>query len=248
MIGLLDESNLSIRRILSELRPVVLDHRGLPEAIEWLGTRFEGQPHLTLILGDAVIHPLPPGPAWSVVGNLPYNAATPILTRLLVEGIPWTRLVLMFQLEVGQKLMGNPKSELYGPLSVLAQRCARLTRLMKLGPQAFRPAPKVDSVVLQFDPLPEVEGEAQGGAMPREDRAGFLKLLHRGFGRRRKTLSNNLAPELPSEATVALLAGLGLAPQIRAEALTPLDWDRFHGALRREHPQAWASLCKGHTP
>ena len=40
VIGLLDESNLSIRRILSELRPVILDHRGLPEAIEWLGRKL----------------------------------------------------------------------------------------------------------------------------------------------------------------------------------------------------------------
>lgn len=40
LIGLLDGSNQSIRRILSELRPGLLDDHGLIEAIEWLGNQF----------------------------------------------------------------------------------------------------------------------------------------------------------------------------------------------------------------
>ena len=111
-------------------------------------------PHFHLLQGDAVQVPLPEGPPWSVVGNLPYNAATAILTRFLVEPIPWERMVLMFQLEVGQKLLGKPGEKDYGPLSILAQLTTRMTRLMKLGPGAFRPAPKVDSVVLLFEPRP----------------------------------------------------------------------------------------------
>ena len=40
IIHLLDKSNQSIRRILSELRPGILDDLGLLEAIEWLGKEF----------------------------------------------------------------------------------------------------------------------------------------------------------------------------------------------------------------
>jgi 16S rRNA (adenine1518-N6/adenine1519-N6)-dimethyltransferase len=178
-------------RLLADGRPlwaVDLD----PEACDLLRARFAGAAHFHLLQGDAVRIPLPEGGSWSVVGNLPYNAATPILTRLLAEGIPWDRLVLMFQLEVAQKLMGAPGTKAYGPLSVLAQLCARLTRLAKLGPGSFRPAPKVDSAVLQFEPRPDAPALGE--------RKALLTVLHRSFAHRRKTLANNWQGLLEAEA------------------------------------------------
>ncbi len=193
-------------RLLADGRPlhaIDLD----PEAIALLQGRFGDRPHFHLRLGDAVTAPLPEGPSFSVIGNLPYNAATPILTRLLLEGFPAERMVLMFQLEVGRKLMGGPSTKEYGPLAILAQLCCRLTKLMTLGPGSFRPAPKVDSAVLLFEPRPEAP------SLP--ERKALLALLHRAFASRRKTLSNNLGPE--AEA-------LGLDPRARAEALPPAAW------------------------
>lgn len=199
-------------RLLADGRPlhaIDLD----PEAIALLQGRFGHVPHFHLRLGDAVTAPLPEGPAFAVIGNLPYNAATPILTRLLLEGFPFERMVLMFQLEVGRKLMGGPSTKEYGPLAILAQLCCRLTKLMTLGPGSFRPAPKVDSAVLLFEPRAEAPTLAE--------RKALLALLHRAFASRRKTLSNNLGPE--AEA-------LGLDPRARAEALPPAAW---LAALRR---------------
>lgn len=198
-------------RLLADGRPlwaVDLD----PEACALLRERFAGQAHFHLLEGDAVRIPLPEGGPWSVVGNLPYNAATPILARLLTEGIPWDRMALMFQLEVAQKLMGEPGTKAYGPLSVLAQLCARLTRLVKLGPGSFRPAPKVDSAVVQFDPRSDAPGLAE--------RKALLAVLHRSFGHRRKTLANNWQGTLTPEA----LAGAGLDPTARAEVVPPMAW------------------------
>ena len=128
-------------RLLADGRPlwaVDLD----PEACALLRERFSTRPHFHLLQGDAVRIPLPEGEPWSVVGNLPYNAATPILARLLTEGLAWERMVLMFQLEVAQKLMGLPGTKAYGPLSVLAQLCATLTRLVKLGRVPSVPRPR----------------------------------------------------------------------------------------------------------
>jgi len=188
-----------------------------PEVIEVLQARFASASHFHLIHGDAVRCELPTGNTpWSIVGNLPYNAATPILTRFLVEDVPWERMVLMFQLEVGQKLMGKPGEKAYGPLSVLAQLCCRLTRIMKLGPGAFKPAPKVDSIVLLFEPKP--------GAPCLEERARLLSLLHRSFAHRRKTLSNNWQPAVEPAQTASILESLGLNPSIRAEAIEPRLW------------------------
>ena len=215
-------------RLLADGRPlwaVELD----PEACALLRNRFEGQAAFHLLEGDAVRIDLPGGPPWSVVGNLPYNAATPILTRMLTEGIPWERMVLMFQLEVAQKLMGEPGTKAYGPLSVLAQLCARLTRLMKLGPGSFRPAPTVDSAVVLFEP--------RAGAPSLAERKALLAVLHRSFAHRRKTLANNWQGGLPAEA----LSEAGLAPALRAEVIPPAAWLSATRILLMHHPEVFPS-------
>jgi 16S rRNA (adenine1518-N6/adenine1519-N6)-dimethyltransferase len=201
--------------------PLLADGRPLwaidldPEAIAVLTQRFQGLDHFHLLHGDAVQLPLPEAGPFAVVGNLPYNAATAILTRFLVEDIPWERMVLMFQLEVGQKLLGKPGEKEYGPLSILAQLSCRLTRLMKLGPGAFRPAPKVDSAVLLFEPRT---------GLPVAQRRQLLGLLHQSFHHRRKTLANNWQGLFPPDRIRELLEGEGLAPAVRAEAIPPAGW------------------------
>jgi 16S rRNA (adenine1518-N6/adenine1519-N6)-dimethyltransferase len=217
-------------RLLADGRPlwaVDLD----PEACELLHIRFGTHPQFHLLQGDAVRVPLPEGEPWSVIGNLPYNAATPILARLLTEGIAWERMVLMFQLEVAQKLMGVPGTKAYGPLSVLAQLCARLTRLVKLGPGSFRPAPKVDSAVVLFEP------RADAPSLP--ERRALLQVLHRSFAHRRKTLANNWQGDLPAEA----LTRVGLASALRAEVIAPPVWLDATRQLILHHPEVFPSSC-----
>jgi len=187
-----------------------------PEIVALLRHRFAGAAQVEIVLGDAVTAPLPTEAGLSVVGNLPYNAATAILTRLLVEDIPWRRMVLMFQLEVGQKILGVPGTKAYGPLSVLAQAASRPSRFMKLGPGPFHPAPQVDSAVLIFDPHPE--------PLPQAQRAGFLDFLHRSFAHRRKTLLNNWQGWMGREAAAALLARGGIPPAARAETVDVPTW------------------------
>ena len=215
-------------RLLADGRPlwaVDLD----PEACDLLRERFSTRSHFHLLQGDAVRIPLPEGETWSVVGNLPYNAATPILARLLTGDLAWDRMVLMFQLEVAQKLMGLPGTKSYGPLSVLAQLCAKLTRLVKLGPGSFRPAPKVDSAVVQFETLE--------GAPSLAERRALLSVLHRSFAHRRKTLANNWQGVLSAE----VLTGAGLASALRAEVITPLAWLVATRTLVIQHPEVFPS-------
>lgn len=187
-----------------------------PEAVALLRERHRGADHASFLLGDAVTAPLPVDRDLVVVGNLPYNAATAILTRLLVEDLPWRRMVLMFQLEVGQKILGAPGTKAYGPLSVLAQACSRPSRLLKLGPGSFDPAPKVDSVVLLFEPHPD--------PLPVAERSDFLDFLHRSFAHRRKTLLNNWQGWTRAEEGRARLSALGLDATVRPEAVSVDQW------------------------
>ena len=217
-------------RLLADGRPlwaVDLD----PEACALLRDRFSARPQFHLLQGDAVRIPLPEGEPWSVVGNLPYNAATPILARLLTEDLAWDRMVLMFQLEVAQKLMGLPATKAYGPLSVLAQLCATLTRLVKLGPGSFRPAPKVDSAAVLFEPRKDSPSLAE--------RRALLTVLHRSFAHRRKTLANNWQGTLSAE----VLTGVGLAPALRAEVIPPAAWLEATRKLIQQHPEVFPSPC-----
>ncbi len=195
-----------------------------PEACEHLEAEFRDRPQVRLLRGDAVTLPLPAGPTWTVVGNLPYNAATPILTRFLLEPIPWEQMVFMFQLEVAQKLTGEAGTKAYGPLGILAQLCTRMTRLLRLGPGAFHPPPKVESAVLRFEPRP--------GAPPLDLRGPLLDLLHRSFALRRKTLFNNWQGWLGAERARAILDAEGLPPAIRAEAIPPPRWPALLARIR----------------
>lgn len=187
-----------------------------PEACGLLREALGGHPGFHLIEGDAVTVDLPPGDPCAIVGNLPYNASTAILSRFLLEPFEWERMVFMFQAEVGHRLLGRPGTRDYGPLSILAQLCCRMERLVKLGPGSFAPPPKVDSVVLLFRPREQAPELAE--------RRGILDLLHRGFAQRRKTLANNLQAWLGPEEARNLLHRAGIRPDLRPEAVDPSGW------------------------
>jgi len=124
-----------------------------------------------------------------VVGNLPYNVASPILFRLLDEardGALLSDATLMLQREVADRLLAEPGGADYGATSIQVQLLADVERVLSLPPGAFRPPPKVHSSVVQlrFRP-PQVEV----GTRP-----VFERLVRGVFLQRRKTLANALKP------------------------------------------------------
>jgi len=186
------------------------------DACQLLRQIYGGEPNFHLIHGDAVSVELPEADKLSIVGNLPYNAATAILTRFLLEPIPWERMVLMFQLEVGQKLMGHPGEKSYGPLSVLAQSAANMKTVIKLGAGSFNPAPNVDSIVLLFEP--KIDAPTPG------ERKAMLSILHRSFAHRRKTIANNWSSFLSPKQIQTICDKTDIPPTARAENVSPSKW------------------------
>lgn len=196
-----------------------------------LAERFDGELELIeddaarvnwgLLLGRADM-----GPAPTVVGNLPYNAASAILFALLESPVRPRRIVVMLQREVAQRLAAVEGTSAYGQLTVKVQMIADVQMRFRVGRGAFSPMPKVESAVVTLAPL----------AAPRHplpDLGRFHRLLVAGFGQRRKTLAralhNGLA--LPMDEVREALIGLGLDERARAEALSVHRWADLAVAL-----------------
>lgn len=165
-----------------------------------------------------------------VLGNLPYNISSPVLELLVSHRDRFQRAVLMFQKEVADRLVARPGSRTYGALSVLIGYHAEVTRLLKVGREAFRPKPKVDSAVVQLDferPYPrKVKSEKW-----------FRNVVKGAFAHRRKTIQNSLMASFPfhdREQIGSALSGCGIESNRRAETLTMDNFIDLASALRNE--------------
>ena len=89
-----------------------------------------------------------------IVANLPYNIATTLLIQWLGQAQAFESMTLMFQREVAERITAQPGSSAYGRLSILTGWIADAAILFDIPPDAFVPAPKVTSSVVQIRPLP----------------------------------------------------------------------------------------------
>ena len=87
----------------------------------------------------------------SVIGNLPYNIASPILEKMCQNPQWMGRAVLMFQKEVAQRLIAASGNKAYGALTLLVRYHAKVLPLLKVQKGSFFPVPKVDSMVVALD-------------------------------------------------------------------------------------------------
>lgn len=185
-------------------------------------------PRLEVCQGDVLRtawHELLPAPPYKLVANLPYNISSQVLFKILDHRPLFTRLVLMFQKEVGDRLLADPATRDYGILSVLVQNWFTVKRVVRVPPGCFFPPPKVESVVLRFDPRSEP-------LAPVTDEAAFRRLVKAVFAQRRKTLRNGLlGADYPPAAIAAACAALDLAPTIRGETLSIVQLARLADLL-----------------
>lgn len=196
---------------------VEFDRRLLPSLQSDLGDL--GNVHL--VRGDALtfpLHRLPPGTA--VVANLPYNVATAILMRLVEERAHFSRLVLMFQKEVADRITASPGTKDYGSLTLAVRYAMDAEILFKIPPGAFSPPPKVDSAVVRLVPLPAPRVNVR-------DERFLFSLIRAAFGQRRKTLRNALRSIADAEALSAAENACGIDLARRGETLSLDEFARL---------------------
>jgi 16S rRNA (adenine1518-N6/adenine1519-N6)-dimethyltransferase len=192
-------------------------------ALHMIGERYPGR--LDVHFADALEADWPrllgpsPGPT-VIVANLPYGVATLLLTGWL-DSEPWPpwfdRMVLMFQKEVAERIIAVPHTKAYGRLSVLAQWRSAPRIAFNVPREAFTPAPKVESAVVEFIPHKEPTPPCSPQALAR--------VTASAFGQRRKMLRSSLK-QLVAEPE-QLLEAAGIAGNLRAEDLTVKDFARL---------------------
>jgi 16S rRNA (adenine1518-N6/adenine1519-N6)-dimethyltransferase len=191
------------------------DERCLP-ALDEVAAAYPGR--LTVHHGDALKadwRQLLQGQTKDVViiANLPYGVATGLLINWLeIEPWPpwWSRMVLMFQKEVAERITAEPGSKAYGRLAVISQWRTTPRIALTLPPAAFTPAPKVASAVVVFEPKTKPDPACSVQTLGRVTAAAF--------GQRRKMLRQSLKQLTPMPEL--LLAKAGISPELRAEQLT----------------------------
>lgn len=187
------------------------DSRCLPALAE-IEAHYPGR--LEVIEGDALKTDfealLPAGEPVRIIANLPYNVGTQLLVNwLLPKQWPpfWLSMTLMFQKEVGQRIVAEEGDNHYGRLGVLAGWRTVSEMAFDVPPQAFSPPPKVTSTVVHL--------------LPKEkplpcDVAKLEKVTEAAFGQRRKMLRQSVK----SLGGETLLEKAGIDPTRRAETLS----------------------------
>lgn len=172
-------------------------------------------------------------PGLTVVGNLPYNVASPMIWEMVSRCRLWKGMNFMVQKEVALRLTAAAGNRVYGALSAWVANFATARYLFTVPPHVFQPRPKVDSAIVRF--------------IPREDPAWndafflsrTLKLL---FQQRRKQIGTILRQWWGDELENWCRAA-NVDRRVRPEELSPdmlRSLSRLLGCLTR--PEAGKSL------
>ena len=160
-----------------------------------------------------------------VCANLPYNITTPFLTACVRAGC-FRQLTVLIQKEVALRICAKPGTADYGAFSLLMQYYTVPELLFEVPNSCFMPPPKVTSAVVRC---------VTRKAPPVQVRSAeaFWRTVRAGFALRRKTLVNSLQTgwQLPKEQLAAIVAGCGLSPTVRGEALGLEEYARLSDAL-----------------
>jgi 16S rRNA (adenine1518-N6/adenine1519-N6)-dimethyltransferase len=210
---------VEIDRVLAAALPSTVDSR-LPGCAG----------RLTVLAADALAltrATLPGPPPSTVVANLPYNVAVPVVLHLLAELPELRHGLVMVQAEVAERLTAAPGSKVYGVPSVKLAWYASARRAGQVPRTVFWPVPNVDSGLVGFtrrDPPPDA------------DRAAVFAVVDAAFAQRRKTLRAALAGWAGSRARAEeILRAAGVDPGARGEALDVAAFARIAATAAARH-------------
>ncbi len=147
-----------------------------------------------------------------ITGNLPFNISSQILMKLVfLDKWPplYDKMYLMFQKEMGERILASHGSKKYGRLSVVVQSRCKVKKLIIAKSEIFTPKPKVDGIVIEFTPHNEnIDMDINNLEM----------IVKKSFSQRRKKIKTTLTKY------THLLEKLSINTNLRPENLSVLEY------------------------
>ena len=159
-----------------------------------------------------------------VIANLPYYITTPVIMRLLENGLGKS-ITVMVQKEVADRLISPPSNKDYGSITVKVNLLgyAKITRTVSR--YMFYPVPNVDSAIVKIERQEKYRGK---------DPDLTDEIVKRAFLMRRKTLVNNLTDYGSKEELAAYLQEAGIGANVRGETLSAEDFVRLSDVIKEK--------------
>ncbi len=164
-----------------------------------------------------------------VFGNLPYNISTKILSNLLApkkgEG-KWEILLLMFQLEVANRIVAMPNTKQYGRLSLFSQFYSTPSLQFQISKTSFFPVPKVESALVKFQRINKNIEEYNSIL--------FQEIIRKSFQSRRKLIKNALKKSY--EDITAIMDMCNIPDDSRPENVSLQQFCNLTEAIEKHRP------------
>ena len=190
-----------------------------------LQLKFESKPNVTVVNDDALNFNIEtlitPATSYKMIGNLPYNVASPIIRHYVNLNHKPCLITAMLQKEVADLIAAQPGK--MGYLSVEFQSECSIQKLFTLGPSVFSPKPKVNSTVISLTP----HNKLSTNQFPKSD---FLAMVRAGFSAPRKQIHDCFenATDLSKVKIVDALETAGIDSKSRPQVLSIADWEKLY--------------------
>lgn len=151
-----------------------------------------------------------------IAANLPFQVTNFVLNTFLTEKPRPSKMVLMVQKEMADRLLAKAGDSARSPLSCVCEYYADAERVVEVPRTSFWPEPKVDASVVALTIKKEIT----------EDDLKLLSFIKRSFRERRKKLGNTLSINHPlsKDEAAAALTKAKIDPTQRAQELTLKQW------------------------
>lgn len=151
--------------------------------------------------------------SYKIVANLPYYITSPLIFKGLEEAKNLSKMVVMVQKEVAERIKASPGGKDYGALTLMANYYAQVNYEFTVSRKLFTPQPDVDSAIVSFL-------KHDYSLLEEKEEEFFKKLVKAAFSQRRKTFFNAIKSlDLPKEELLEILMAEGFSDKVRAEEL-----------------------------
>ena len=159
-----------------------------------------------------------PDTNFKVIANIPYYITGAILQKFLEGQKRPTKMVLLVQKEVADRIVSKNGKESILSISVKAFGLPKI--ISKVPKNAFNPPPSVDSAILaieNIDPINFIKSKVEIST--------FFKIIKSAFAHKRKYAIKNLEDFIPNTTKLqSVWQKLNINPKIRAEEIDISTW------------------------